>query len=71
MKRTMIFAAALLMTACGGDKAEETAATAEEKPLVLSAQDVATAQISNLAGGAVLTGSLQPGWFITISAQVP
>ena len=71
MKRTtLFFATALLMTACGGNKAEETAA-AEEKPLVLSAQDVASAQLSTIAGGSVITGSLQPAWIVTISAQVP
>jgi membrane fusion protein, multidrug efflux system len=72
MTRTFILiASALLITACGGNKKEETTAAAEEKPLVLSAQDVASAQLSNISGGAVLTGSLQPGWIVTISAQVP
>jgi membrane fusion protein (multidrug efflux system) len=73
MKRTtLFFAAALLMTACGGDKAEtEAAAAAEEKPMVLSAQDVASAQLSTIAGGSTITGSLQPAWIVTISAQVP
>jgi membrane fusion protein, multidrug efflux system len=70
MKRTMILATALLMAACGGDKADE-AATVAEKPLVLSAQDVASARLASIAGGAVLTGTLQPGWIVTISAQVP
>jgi membrane fusion protein, multidrug efflux system len=70
MKRTIILATALLITACGGGKKEETAA-AEEKPMVLSAQDVASAQLSNIAGGSMLTGSLQPAWIVKISAQVP
>lgn len=69
MKRYVIFATALLLTACGGKQAEET--TQERPPLVLSDQDVATAQLSTIAGGAVLTGSLQPAWIVTISAQVP
>lgn len=70
MNRTMILGAALLMTACGGAKQEETAA-AEEKPLMLSAQDVAAAQLSSISGGSTLTGSLQPAWIVKISAQVP
>ncbi len=69
MKRNVIFAIALFMTACGGNK--EEANTVEEQPLVLSDQDVASAQLSTIAGGAVLTGSLQPAWMVTISAQVP
>jgi RND family efflux transporter MFP subunit len=70
MKRTIIFATALLAAACGGNKADENAST-EAPPLVLSDQDVASAQLSSIAGGAVLTGSLQPAWIIKISAQVP
>ena len=70
MKRTIILSAALLMAACGGAKTEETA-TAEEQPLVLSDQDVASAKLASVAGGAVLTGSLQPAWMVKISAQVP
>src|SRR5688500_17494199 len=70
MKRTMLFAA-MLMTACGGGGEQDQATETEERPLVLSEQDVATAKLSTLAGGAVLTGSLQPGWIIKISAQVP
>jgi RND family efflux transporter MFP subunit len=70
MNRSLIFATALLMTACGGNKAAEDATT-ENQPLVLSEQDVASARLSTVAGGAVLTGSLQPAWIVTISAQVP
>lgn len=69
MKRSIIFGAALLLAACGGGNAEEDTA-AENQPLVLSDQDVASAQLSQVAGGAVLTGSLQPAWIVTISAQV-
>ena len=63
-------ATVLLVTACGGNKSEENAVQ-EQPPLVLSEQDVAAAQTSTVAGGAVLTGSLQPAWIVTISAQVP
>jgi RND family efflux transporter MFP subunit len=70
MKRSVILVAALMLAACSG-KQEETAAAEEEKPLVLSDQDVASAQLASLSGGAVLTGSLQPAWIVTISAQVP
>lgn len=69
MKRAIIYAVALLTIACS--KKQDETATAEEKPLVLSDQDVASARLSSVAGGAVLTGSLQPAWMITISAQVP
>ena len=70
MKPTILLVTALLMTACGGKK-DETQAATEAPPLVLSNQDVASAQLSSIAGGAVLTGSLQPAWIVTISAQVP
>jgi membrane fusion protein, multidrug efflux system len=71
MKRSIIFATALLITGCGGKKEDATNANAEAPPLVLSDQDVASAQLSSISGGAVLTGSLQPAWIIKISAQVP
>ncbi len=70
MKRSVIFAGAFLLAACGGGGNAENAAQ-EEPPLMLSDQDVAAAQTSTVAGGAVLTGSLQPAWIVTISAQVP
>src|SRR5690606_33080963 len=71
MKRFGILATALLMAACGGDNnAADAPAEEQQPPLVLSDQDVATAQISSVAGGAVITGSLQPAWIVTISAQV-
>ena len=69
MKRSVMLVAVVLLASCGGKK-EETAAV-EERPLVLSDQDVASAKLSSLTGGAVLTGSLQPAWIIKISAQVP
>ncbi len=70
MKHLNILAAALLIAACGGGNGDENE-TAEAPPLVLSQADVATAEVSDIAGGAVLTGSLQPAWIVTISAQVP
>lgn len=70
MKQIMVIGAALLMAACGG-KQDESTEVAETPPMVLSDQDVATAQLSNVAGGAVITGSLQPAWIVKISAQVP
>ncbi|HET9439101.1 MAG TPA: efflux RND transporter periplasmic adaptor subunit [Longimicrobiales bacterium] len=70
MKRSVIFATAVLLAACGGNK-EQGDATAQEQPLMLSEQDVAAARLADIAGGAVLTGSLQPAWIVTISAQVP
>ena len=71
-------ATALLVTlaatsACGGSSAaEETpAGTDAPKAAILGAQDVAVAERADVAGGIMLTGSLQPADVVTIRAQVP
>jgi len=74
--RRLIAAAALLlapvaMTACGSSGEAESTKAAEERPAMLSPQDVATATKTQLAGGVVLTGSLQPAWQVSVKAQVP
>ena len=58
--------------ACGGQSsAEETGNVVETPSAILGAQDVATAERADVAGGIVLTGSLQPADVVTIRAQVP
>ena len=58
--------------ACGGQSsAEETGNVVETPAAILGAQDVAVAERADVAGGIVLTGSLQPADVVTIRAQVP
>lgn len=57
---------------CGGSSAaEETAADSVPRAAILGAQDVAVAERADVAGGILLTGSLQPADVVTIRAQVP
>ena len=63
---------AFATAACGGSSsAEETGTVAETPAAILGAQDVATAQRADVAGGLLVTGSLQPADVVTIRAQVP
>lgn len=63
--------APLMITACGNNGEAESTKAAEDRPAVLSPQDVATATRTQLADGVVLTGSLQPAWQVSVKAQVP
>ena len=63
---------ALGAAACGGSSsAEETGTVTETPAAILGAQDVATAQRADVAGGLLVTGTLQPADVVTIRAQVP
>ncbi len=67
--------AALLVlgaAACGGGEGEaaEPKAAAEQNVTVLGAQDVAAAEMTQLAGGVALTGSLEPYRTAEVKAQV-
>jgi membrane fusion protein (multidrug efflux system) len=69
-------AAALLVLAAaacsGGDEgAAEAAEKAPEKVTVLGANDVAAAQMTELAAGVALTGSLEPFRIAEVKSQVP
>lgn len=77
-RRPLRAAAAVLLVlgaaACGGggEKGEaEAAEKAPEKVTVLGAQDVATAEMTQLAAGVALTGSLEPYRRAEVKAQVP
>jgi membrane fusion protein, multidrug efflux system len=68
--------AALLVlgtAACGGGEGEaaETAAPRQENVTVLSARDVAAAEMTQLAAGVALTGSLEPYRIAEVKSQVP
>jgi membrane fusion protein (multidrug efflux system) len=70
--------AALLVlgtAACGGGggegEAAETAAPKQENVTVLSARDVAAAEMTQLAAGVALTGSLEPYRIAEVKSQVP
>lgn len=68
--------AALLVlgaAACGGGGAEteEAGAPKQENVTVLGARDVATAEMTQLASGVALTGSLEPFRIAEVKAQVP
>ena len=70
--RVLLGGALLVGTAaCGsGESAEPTVETAEDA-IVLGTADVQTVESSELAGGVVLTGSLQPYRTVDVKAQVP
>jgi membrane fusion protein (multidrug efflux system) len=69
--------AALLVlgtAACGGGEGEAAGTGAEkqqENVTVLSAQDVAAAEMTQLASGVALTGSLEPYRIAEVKSQVP
>lgn len=67
----VLLGAALVVgvAACGGSEAAEAAP--EDAALVLGTGDVQAAQLSQVAGGIVLTGSLQPYRTVEVKAQVP
>jgi RND family efflux transporter MFP subunit len=69
-------AALLVMgtAACGGgegEAAETGAAKQQENVTVLSPQDVAAAEMTQLASGVALTGSLEPYRIAEVKSQVP
>ncbi len=70
-------AAALLVlgaAACGGGEGRGEAEVAEKAPdkvTVLGARDVAAAEMTGLAAGVALTGSLEPYRVAEVKAQVP
>lgn len=59
--------------ACGGDEGEaaETAVAEQPNVVVLGTRDVAGAQMTALAAGVALTGSLEPYRIAEVKAQVP
>lgn len=59
--------------ACGGGEGEaaETAAEKQENVTVLGAADVAAAEMTQLASGVALTGSLEPYRIAEVKSQVP
>jgi RND family efflux transporter MFP subunit len=68
-------AALLVMgaAACGGGEGEAaaTAGAKQENVTVLGAQDVAAAEMTQLASGVALTGSLEPYRIAEVKSQVP
>ena len=73
VSRTVLLAALIAAWACGGSSAAEEATTAGDvaPAAILGAQDVAVAERADVAGGIMLTGSLDPAEVVTIRAQVP
>ena len=70
--RVLLGGALLVGTAaCGNGESAEPTTEAVEDAIVLGTADVQTAQSSQLAGGVVLTGSLQPYRTVEVKAQVP
>jgi membrane fusion protein, multidrug efflux system len=67
-----ILGGAAPFAACGGAPEEAASeAPAEERAIALSEADVATAEMGTVAGGVVITGSLQPASILKVKAQVP
>lgn len=71
---TLCFAGiAATSAACGGsagDPTDSAAASAGPTAVVLTSQDIATATVSDVTSGVLLTGSLEPAERATIMAQV-
>lgn len=67
---TLGTAALLGLAACGGASAGGVAEAAEEV-VVLGPEDIAVAEVSEVAAGVALTGSLQPYRRADVLAQVP
>jgi RND family efflux transporter MFP subunit len=67
----VLLGALVTVAACGGSEAAEGSSAGEQSALVLGAGDVAVAQRSEIAGGVVLTGSLNPYRVVDVRAQVP
>ncbi len=64
----------VLLSACGGDKeasAADSAAAATARSIVLAPQDLATAEVSAIGTGLILTGNLDPSEVVQVRAQVP
>lgn len=59
----------LTAAACGAD--ETAGAAPETSAIVLGATDLATAETSEIAGGIILTGTLNPYRIVEVKAQVP
>ena len=59
----------LTTAACGPD--ETAGAAPDNSAIVLAASDLATAETSEIAGGIVLTGTLNPYRIVEVKAQVP
>lgn len=69
--RAMMLAATVISAAGCHGKGEDTEATVEKPPVVLSQQDVGSVRLARINSGALLTGSLQPGMVASVKAQVP
>jgi RND family efflux transporter MFP subunit len=69
--RALLAVALLGAAACSGESsAGTTDSAAANAPVVLGTQDVATARVSELGGGLVLSGPLEPKEQVTLRAQV-
>jgi RND family efflux transporter MFP subunit len=62
---------ALVLIAAGCSGKPESAAAAAEKPMILGPADVAIVQRAPINTGAIVTGTLQPAWVVSVKAQVP
>jgi membrane fusion protein (multidrug efflux system) len=74
--RTIAFAAlAALAAACGGDTEPDTrdsaAGVAVAAPVVLGAQDIATATTRSISSAVTVSGNLDPADVVQLRAQVP
>lgn len=66
---TLALTATLTLAACGPD--ESAGASRESSAVVLAPSDVATAEVQEISGGIVLTGTLNPYRIAEVKAQVP
>lgn len=71
---TISLAFLVLVTACGGDKeasAADSTAAAAAAAIVLAPQDLATAEVTAVGSGLIITGNLDPSEVVELRAQVP
>jgi RND family efflux transporter MFP subunit len=69
LRSIVLVGAIAFAAACGGSETE--AATPDgPRPVVVTAQDVATAQIDTLRAGPILAGSLEPATVVRLTAQI-
>ena len=69
LRGVALTAALALVAACGGGESE-AATTSGPRPVVVTAEDIATAQLDTMRAGPILAGSLEPATIVRLTAQI-
>ena len=72
LRQVFLVVIAITLAACskGAEKADKSAATANERPLLIAAEDLLTVRNTALASGPSITGSVQPERRADLRAEV-